>query len=187
MDSIVELKDVVKEYPLGKLVVRALCDVDLTIEKGEFTVIAGPSGSGKTTLLNMVGCVDVPTSGSVLVAGGRLEDRMLLRQMLQKVRFRVCEAVSNEELALVYQMWHPQLICVDITMPIIDNLHAVRQIHDLPGGDKVPVIAITGSITAEERDMILDVGCSEVIVKPVDADQLLEKIGRRVGVNFIYR
>ncbi len=73
MENIVELKQVVKEYPLGKLTVRALSDINLTIEKGEFTVIAGPSGSGKTTLLNMVGCVDTPSSGSVTVRGQRIE------------------------------------------------------------------------------------------------------------------
>ncbi len=69
MPPIVELSNVVKEYPLGKLVVRALRGVDLAIDKGEFTVIAGPSGSGKTTLLNLIGCVDTATSGIVRVAG----------------------------------------------------------------------------------------------------------------------
>ena len=66
MPFIVEVKNAVKDYPLGKVVVRAVKGVDLAIERGEFTVIAGPSGSGKTTLLNLIGCVDVPTSGEVL-------------------------------------------------------------------------------------------------------------------------
>ena len=50
MTAIVEMKDVIKEYPLGKLRVRALHGVNLAIDTGEFTAIAGPSGSGKTTL-----------------------------------------------------------------------------------------------------------------------------------------
>ena len=69
MQAIVELQNVIKDYQLGKISVRALHGVNLTIAKGEFTAIAGPSGSGKTTLLNLIGCVDIPTSGSVMVAG----------------------------------------------------------------------------------------------------------------------
>ncbi len=69
----VELIDVLKEYSLGKLSVRALSGVNLRIEEGEFTAIAGPSGSGKTTLLNLVGCVDIPSKGSVIIDGSPIE------------------------------------------------------------------------------------------------------------------
>lgn len=90
MPAIVELVGVSKEYPLGKLVVRALRGVDLRIDRAEFTAIAGPSGSGKTTLLNLVGCVDVPSSGSVVVDGShteRLDDRALTELRLRKLGF----------------------------------------------------------------------------------------------------
>ena len=73
MSAIVDISGVTKDYPLGKTVVQALRGIDLTIHQGEFTAIAGPSGSGKTTLLNLIGCVDVPTTGSVLVAGKAIE------------------------------------------------------------------------------------------------------------------
>jgi len=65
------LQHVKKNYQLDKVEVPALKDVNLTIEAGEFTVIAGPSGSGKTTILNLIGCVDTATSGQVMVGGGR--------------------------------------------------------------------------------------------------------------------
>jgi len=65
--AIVELKDVKKIYPLGKVSVEAVKGVSLSIEKGDFVSIAGPSGSGKTTILNMVGCIDTPTEGSVVI------------------------------------------------------------------------------------------------------------------------
>src|SRR5207302_6085786 len=68
-NPLVTLKRVHKEYCLGKIVVVALREISMTIEKGSFAAIAGPSGSGKTTLLNIIGCLDVPTSGSVAVAG----------------------------------------------------------------------------------------------------------------------
>ncbi len=73
MSAIVDIRGVTKDYPLGKTVVQALRGIDLTIDQGEFTAIAGPSGSGKTTLLNLIGCVDVPTTGTVLVAGQAIE------------------------------------------------------------------------------------------------------------------
>jgi len=73
MSALVDIRGVTKDYPLGKTVVQALRGINLTIEQGEFTAIAGPSGSGKTTLLNLIGCVDVPTLGTVSVAGQSVE------------------------------------------------------------------------------------------------------------------
>jgi len=90
LEPIVTISNVVKEYPLGKLVVRALSGVDLQIGRGEFTTIAGPSGSGKTTLLNLIGCVDVPTSGVVAFDGqetSKLSDRELTNLRLHKIGF----------------------------------------------------------------------------------------------------
>src|SRR3954468_6673648 len=68
-NNIVSIRDVVKEYSLGKVVVPALRGVSLEVTPGEFLSIAGPSGSGKTTLLNLIGCVDTATRGTVLIAG----------------------------------------------------------------------------------------------------------------------
>ncbi len=87
---IVDVSGVIKDYPLGKLKVRALHGIDLTIARGEFTTIAGPSGSGKTTLLNLIGCVDVPTEGKVVVDGqstGELSDKALTELRLHKLGF----------------------------------------------------------------------------------------------------
>ncbi len=79
MDStpVIALEDVRKIYPLISGDVHALDGVSLTIERGEFVAIMGPSGSGKSTLMNQIGCLDVPTSGTVKIEGqdiGRLSD-----------------------------------------------------------------------------------------------------------------
>jgi len=70
--TIIELSDVKKTYPLGKVQVEAVKGVSFRIEKGDFISIAGPSGSGKSTILNMIGLIDVPTAGEV-----KIEDRVV--------------------------------------------------------------------------------------------------------------
>jgi putative ABC transport system ATP-binding protein len=69
MTSALELRQVTKVYGSGPTEVRALCDVDLTVERGELVAIMGPSGSGKSTLLTIAGSLEQPTSGEVLVDG----------------------------------------------------------------------------------------------------------------------
>ncbi len=111
---IIDLKDVHKDYQQGKLEVRAVNGIDLTIEAGEFTAICGPSGSGKTTLLNLIGCLDTPTRGSVRVDGtdvSKCSDSALADLRLRKIGFvfqaynlvPVLTAFENVELVLALQ------------------------------------------------------------------------------------
>jgi putative ABC transport system ATP-binding protein len=86
MSEIIEMRSVKKHYQQGKITVKALRGVDLDIQQGEFTSICGPSGSGKTTLLNMVGALDYPTEGTVLVAGRNLSE--LSRSQRADLRLR---------------------------------------------------------------------------------------------------
>ena len=69
MSEVVSVKDVSKTYRLGSQTVTALAEVCLTVGGGEFMAVAGPSGSGKTTLLNLIGCLDVPSSGEIAIDG----------------------------------------------------------------------------------------------------------------------
>jgi putative ABC transport system ATP-binding protein len=73
--EVVRIEDVSKSYNLGNQRVEALRSVDLTIDEGDFLAIAGPSGSGKSTLLNLIGCIDIPSSGNVYIAGNRVSDQ----------------------------------------------------------------------------------------------------------------
>lgn len=69
MESLIEIRDMCKIYNPGENEVRALDNVSLTINRGEFVAIIGQSGSGKSTLMNMLGCLDVPTSGTYILDG----------------------------------------------------------------------------------------------------------------------
>ena len=71
---LLEMKDICKDYPQGKDVVRVLKHVNLNVDAGEYLAIMGPSGSGKTTLMNMIGCLDVPTSGVYRLNGENISE-----------------------------------------------------------------------------------------------------------------
>ena len=66
---LVETRELVKSYELGGETIHAVAGVSLSIERGEYVAIMGASGSGKSTFMNMIGCLDVPTSGQVLIDG----------------------------------------------------------------------------------------------------------------------
>lgn len=112
--NVVELENVKKYYQLGQTRVEALRGVSLSIEQGEFLTIAGPSGSGKTTMLNMFGCIDIPTEGTVRIAGTETEkmtDKELTRYRRTKIGFifqsfnliPVLNAYENIEFPLLLQ------------------------------------------------------------------------------------
>jgi putative ABC transport system ATP-binding protein len=75
VNNIIETRNITKQYELGKTIVSALRGVDLVIQKGEFTAIMGPSGSGKSTLLNIIGCLDRPSTGDLIVDGESIGER----------------------------------------------------------------------------------------------------------------
>lgn len=112
--TIVEVNGVTKVYHQGKVEVQALDDLTMTIAAGEFTALVGPSGSGKTTLLNMIGGLDAPDSGSLAIAGKRLDQLSsteVTRLRLESVGFvfqaynliPVLSALENVEYVMLLQ------------------------------------------------------------------------------------
>lgn len=71
---LLEMTDINKDYPQGKDVVHVLKDINISIDEGDYIAIMGPSGSGKTTLMNLMGCLDVPTSGTYILDGENIAE-----------------------------------------------------------------------------------------------------------------
>jgi putative ABC transport system ATP-binding protein len=117
-EAVIELDHVTKVYPLPSGDVTALDDISLRIDRGEFVAIMGPSGSGKSTLLNQIGCLDVPTSGDLRIAGeniramsdGQLTDLRLnaIGFIFQKFNLiPVLTAYENVEYPFLMKHRHP--------------------------------------------------------------------------------
>lgn len=110
--SILKLTDICKDYQQGKEPVRVLKNVNLTVEKGDYLAIMGPSGSGKTTLMNIIGCLDVPTSGCYELDGRNLQD--LSDDELADIR--------NRHIGFVFQSFHllPKMDALDnVALPLL--------------------------------------------------------------------
>jgi len=96
MKNVITLKDIVKNYYVGTVVVRALRSITMDINKNEYVAIMGPSGSGKSTLMNLIGCLDTPTSGQYILNGNdvsKLDDNYLAE-------------IRNKEIGFIFQTFN---------------------------------------------------------------------------------
>jgi len=110
--ALVELRNVSKIYRLGEEEIRALDDISLDIDAGEFISIIGPSGSGKSTLMHILGCLDSPTSGTIQLDG----------VMIQNASARELATIRNRKIGFVFQFFNllPKLsVLQNVELPMI--------------------------------------------------------------------
>jgi len=201
MKAIVSVKDAVKNYTLGNVVVPALRGVTLDVVEGDFIAIAGPSGSGKTTLLNLIGCVDTPTSGTVEVEGKdtrRLSERQLTTLRLHTIGFifqsfnlvSVLSVFQNVELPLLLQRRLSGSERAQRVMSLLDRVgireYANHRPSELSGGQRQRVaiaralVTRPGIVLADEPTANLDSVTGQHIL------DLMKELNRTEKTTFIF-
>ena len=201
MSTIVSVRNVSKDYMLGKTIVPAVREVSLDVDEGEFLSIAGPSGSGKTTLLNLVGCVDTPTSGTVLVNGqdtSRLTERDLTDLRLRTIGFifqsfnlvSVLSVFQNVEFPLLLQGTLTKRERRERVLGLLEAVgleeHSRHRPSELSGGQRQRVAIARALVTrpklvlADEPTANLDSATGATII------DLMRDMNRKDGTTFIF-
>ena len=200
MDHMVRLERVVKVYGTDGTEVRALRGIDLAVEPGEFTVVMGPSGSGKSTLLNLIGGLDRPTEGRVLIDGeetGGLSRSRLSRIRLEKIGFvfqaynliPVLTAYENAEYVLMLQGSPP----VERRKRVMELLRTVglegmenRFPREISGGQQQRV-AIARAIAPEPELVLADEPTANLDSKTAASLlDLMAKLNEEKGATFLF-
>lgn len=194
------MKDVCHEYPLGKVVVKALKGVNLQIDAGEMVVLIGPSGSGKTTIINLLGALDTPTNGEIFV--GSLNLNQLSRGERIKYRktkvsfifqffnlFPTLNVYENTEFPLLF-MPVPQKEIKERVLFALETVGlgglAKRRIDELSGGERQRVAIARALVTkaplvlADEPTGNLDGETAAVVM------ELMTKINKEFGTTFLF-
>jgi putative ABC transport system ATP-binding protein len=198
---LIRVENVSKDYRLGKQAVPALHDVTLDIDKGGFLAIAGPSGSGKSTLLNLIGCIDTPTSGRILIDGqdttGRSPDALadLRARMIGFVfqtfnLFPVLSAAENVEYPLLQfkelDRTERQLRVARFLDVVELASHANHRPSELSGGQRQRV-AIARALATHPKIILADEPTANLDSRTGSGILALMKgINRQFGTTFVF-
>ena len=122
---------------------------------------------------------------TILVADDVPGNRVLAVDMLERLGFVMLEAADGFEAVAQASTWRPDLILMDILMPVLDGLEATRLLRQRPGLDKVPVVAISAGATSMDRERYLAAGLDGFLPKPIDYDNLLACVAAQLGLEWI--
>ena len=198
---LLELRDVHKIYRTGRVEVHALKGIDIAVHRSDFIAIVGPSGSGKTTLLNIMGCIDLPTSGKVLLEGHEIHTKSpkelaLLRRNYFGFIFQsfnlipVLTVYENVELALNLKVKLPRSERRKRVMAILEAVGLADE-HDrkpleLSGGQQQRV-AIARALVKEPEFVIADEPTANLDSKTgAEIVELMRKLNEEKGVTFVF-
>ncbi len=164
-EDIIKLENVCKSYRMGDSVVKAVCDVNLQIKKGEFVAIVGPSGSGKSTMMNMIGALDLASRGDIFL--GKLDIEKVSESQLAQIRGRrigfifqtfnlipTLNALENVALPMVFQNI-PKYNRIERAKRLLKDVKLEPRMYHLPselsGGERQRVAIARALVNDPER------------------------------------
>jgi CheY-like chemotaxis protein len=134
----------------------------------------------------ILGLAEGQPSYRLLIVEDQPENRLLLRRLLEPLGFELREAVNGQEAVALFEQWHPDLIWMDIRMPVMDGLEAVRRIRANQAGTETKIIALTAHALDEESKPILAAGCDDLVRKPFRESEIFDALVRHLRLKFIY-
>jgi putative ABC transport system ATP-binding protein len=198
--NVIEVKDLKKVYEESEVKVAALNGIDLNIEQGEFTTIVGPSGSGKTTFLNMLGGLDLPSSGNVIIGGteiSRLTSSQLISFRLQNIGFvfqaynliPVLTALENVEFIMQLQ-GIPKKEREKRATELLDRVGLGERINSRPSklsGGQQQRVAVARALASKPRFVLADEPTANLdSVSTENLLDMMEELNNEDHVTFIF-
>jgi signal transduction histidine kinase/ligand-binding sensor domain-containing protein/CheY-like chemotaxis protein len=138
------------------------------------------------TTRRVVGIEEDQPTFRLLVVDDKEVNRQLMVKFLEPYNFEVREAINGLEAVEIWEEWEPQLIWMDMRMPVMDGYEATRTIKGTTRGHATVIIALTASALEEDRVVILSEGCDAYIRKPFRQEEIYEALSTHLGVRFIY-
>ena len=117
---------------------------------------------------------------TVLLVEDTEDNRFMMRRLLEMTGYRVVEAMNGEEAVKLAEQETPQLILMDLSLPVIDGLAATRLIRKLPALASTPIIAVSAHDSSDFQSEAIKAGCNSYVTKPIDFSELETLIGQLV-------
>lgn len=198
--KVLELNNVHKVYNTTHVEVHAVNDVSLTFEEGEFAAIVGPSGSGKTTLLNMIGGLDMPTKGDIMVNSidlAKLKSSAIIDFRMRNIGFvfqsynliPVLTAKENIEFIMTLQKW-PRKERDKRTLELLRAVGLEDRINSRPAqlsGGQQQRVAVARALASKPRFVLADEPTANLDTKATEnLLDIMEKLNREENITFIF-
>ncbi|MGF1791460.1 ABC transporter ATP-binding protein [Photobacterium profundum] len=197
----IQINQLCKTYnPESDFPVHAVKSLDLTIEQGEFVAVMGPSGSGKTTLLNMLGGIDVPTSGEVKIDGNdicHLSEKDLIAFRRDHIGFifqdysllPVLTALENVEFVMQLQ-GHKEAECRERASDLLEQVGLAEQLHKRPtklSGGQQQRVAVARALAPRPRFVMADEPTANLDAKSTaELLNIMQQLNQQEGTTFIF-
>jgi putative ABC transport system ATP-binding protein len=198
--KVIELKNVEKTYNDSEVKVRAVRGVDLSFEEGEFTAIVGPSGSGKTTLLNMLGGLDRPTSGDIMIGGiciSQMKGSKLIDFRLHNIGFvfqsynLIPVLTAKENVEFIMQMQGvPSKQRFQRAKELLESVGLGDRLNSRPAklsGGQQQRVAVARALASKPKFILADEPTANLDTKSTEnLLDIMEKLNHEAGMTFIF-